>query len=180
MTELRDLSLTSVFASLYVVINVVQMLSFGGYTIYGPIQLRVADCLIALAALLGWPIVIGVTIGAFLVNAYYFLGMVDVILGPIANFIAATLIFLLRRRQLLGCIIGALPIGLIVGGYLWTYPFLPPPAFAEFLPIWVASILSITISSLIAIAVIGYGLLKILSKPSIIGPLKAKGLKVFT
>ena len=178
--ELRDLSLASVFTSLYVVINVVQMFSLGGYTIYGPVQLRVADCLIALAALLGWPIVIGVTLGAFLVNGYYFLGMVDLILGPIANFIAATLIFLLRKRQLLGCVIGALPIGFIIGGYLWTYPFLPPPAFADFLPVWVASILSITISSLIAVALIGYGLLKILSKPSVIEPLRARGLKVFT
>jgi len=177
--DIKELSLASIFTSLYVVINVVQMFSLGSYTIYGPVQLRVADCLIALAALLGKPVVVGVTVGAFLVNAYYFLGPVDVILGPVANLVAATVVYLLRKRQLLGCTIGALPVGVIVGGYLWTYPFLPPPAFAEFLPVWAASIASITISSVIAIAVLGYGLLRALSKPNIIGSLKARGLKVF-
>ena len=177
--DIKELSLASIFTSLYVVINVVQMFSLGSYTIYGPVQLRVADCLIALAALLGKPIVVGVTVGAFLVNAYYFLGPVDVILGPVANLVAATIVYLLRRRQLLGCAIGALLVGLIVGGYLWTYPFLPPPAFAEFLPVWAASIVSITVSSVIAIAVLGYGLLRALSKPNILGSLKARGLKVF-
>ena len=53
--DTRDLALTAVFAALYVVINVLQMVSVGNPTVYGPIQLRVADCLIALAALLGWP-----------------------------------------------------------------------------------------------------------------------------
>jgi hypothetical protein len=39
-------------------------------------------------------------------------------------------------------------------------------------------IVSITISSLISIAVVGYSLLTILSKPSVIEPLKSRGLKV--
>jgi len=43
---------------------------------------------------------------------------------------------------------------------------------------WIASIVSITISSLIAIAVIGYSLLIALSQPKIIEPLKSRGLKV--
>ena len=53
------MSLTTVFAALYVVINVVQMFSIGNPFVSGPVQLRVADCLIALAALLGWPVVFG-------------------------------------------------------------------------------------------------------------------------
>jgi uncharacterized membrane protein len=176
----RDLSLTAIFTALYVVINVVQMISIGNPTVYGPVQLRVADCLIALAALLGWPVVAGVTVGGFLTNAYYFLGPVDVVFGPIANLIAASLILLLRKRRLLACIVGALPIGVIVGGYLWTFPFISAPAVLGFLPVWAAMITSITISSLIAIAVIGYSLLTILSRPNIIEPLKSRGLKVAT
>jgi hypothetical protein len=39
-------------------------------------------------------------------------------------------------------------------------------------------IVSLTISSLIAVAVMGYALLSILSRPSIIEPLKSHGLKV--
>jgi uncharacterized membrane protein len=172
----RDLTSTAVFAALYVVINIVQTVSVGNPTIYGPIQLRVADFMIALAALFGWPIIGGVTIGCFLTNAYYFIGAPDVILGPIANLIAAYLVMFLRKRRLLACIIGALPIGFIVGGYLWL--FFPPPEILGTLPAWAGMIVSITVSSLIAVAVMGYLVLSILSRPNIIEPLKSRGLKV--
>jgi len=172
----RDLTSTAVFAALYVVINIVQTVSVGNPTIYGPIQLRVADFMIALAALFGWPIIGGVTIGCFLTNAYYFIGAPDVILGPIANLIAACLVLFLRKRRLLACIIGALPIGFIVGGYLWL--FFPPPEVLGALPAWAGMIVSITVSSLIAVAVIGYLVLSVLSRPNIIEPLKSRGLKV--
>jgi len=175
--DTRDLSLFAAFASLYVVVNVVQMISIGNPTVYGPVQLRIADCLMALSALLGWPVVAGVTVGCFLTNAYYFLGPVDVVFGPVANLVAASIILLLRKKRLLACIVGALPIGIIVGGYLWVF-FPPPNIFG--LPVWAAMILSITISSLIAIAVVGYSLLTILSRPGVIEPLKSRGLKVLT
>jgi len=175
----RDLALTAVFAALYTMINVVQSFTIGNPTIYGPIQLRIADCLIPLAALFGWPIVGGVTLGCFLTNSYYFLGAPDVVLGPIANVIAASLILYLSKRRLLACVVGALPIGVIVGSYLWFFfPFLSPPEVLNVLPAWSAMIVSITISSLIAIAVIGYALLSVLSRPSVIEPLKSRGLKV--
>ena len=178
--DTRDISLTAIITSLYVIVNVVQMTAAGSYTIYGSVQLRIADCLIALSALLGWPVVAGVTVGCFLTNAYYFLGPVDVIFGPIANLIAASLILLLRKRQLLACVIGALPVGIVVGGYLWTFPFIPIPTRLQFLPAPIAMIILITASSLIAIAVIGYTLLTIISRPSIIEPLKSRGLKVLS
>jgi uncharacterized membrane protein len=175
----RDVTGTAVFAALYVVINIVQTVTVGNPTIYGPIQLRVADFMIALAALFGWPLIGGVTLGCFLTNAYYFLGTPDVALGPIANLIAACLVLFLRKRRLLACVVGALPIGVIVGGYLWFFfPFLSPPEALSFLPAWAAMIVSLTISSLIAVAVIGYALLQALSRPSIIEPLKSRGLKV--
>ena len=174
--DTRDIALTAVFAALYVMINVLQMVSVGNPTVYGPVQLRIADCLIALSALLGWPVVAGVTIGCLLTNAYYFIGVHDVIFGPAANLVAASIILLFRRHRFTACVIGALPVGFIVGGYLWL--FLPPPEVLSILPAWAAMIVSITISSLIAIAVIGYLVLSILSRPSIIGPLKSHGLKV--
>jgi uncharacterized membrane protein len=168
-----DLSLTVTFAALYSgLVITLAPISFG------PIQLRVADCLIPLAALFGWPIVVGVTIGGFLGNAYFWLGPQDIILGPIANLIAATLIFQLRQRQLLACVVGALPIGIIVGGYLWLF-FPPPDIFGLSIPMWSAMIVSITTSSLIAIAVIGYALLKVLCRPNLINPLKSLGLRVY-
>jgi uncharacterized membrane protein len=172
--ETRTITLTAVFAALYAVINVVQSATVGNPTIYGPIQLRIADALIPLAALIGWPVVGGVTIGCFVTNAYYFISPTDVILGPVANFIAAMLILYLRRRRLLACVVGALPIGFIVGGYLWLF-FPPPDLFSA--PAWLASIASITVSSIVSLAVIGYALLTVLSRKGIIEPLKSHGLK---
>lgn len=175
----RDIALTAVFAALYVVINVLQMITVGNPTVYGPVQLRVADCLIALAVLLGWPVVAGVTVGCFLTNAYYFLGFQDVMLGPIANLVAATLVLMLRKHRFMACVAGALPVGLIVGSYLSIFfPFLSPPEALNALPALAAMVVSITISSLIAIAGVGYTLLLILSRPSILEPLKSRGLKV--
>jgi uncharacterized membrane protein len=173
----RDLALTAVFAAMYVVVNAAEAFFIGSpiFT-YGPVQLRLADCLIALAALFGWPLVGGVTLGCVLTNAYFFVGAPDVILGPIANLVAASIILFLRKRRLLACIIGALPIGVIVGGYLWL--FFPPPDALSFLPAWAGMIVSITISSLIAVAIIGYALLLVLSRRGIIEPLKSRGLKV--
>jgi len=172
--DIKDVSLTAIFGSLYAILVVVLApISFG------PVQLRVADSLIPLAALFGWPLVAGVTIGCFVGNAYYWIGVYDVVFGPLANLMAASIIFLLRKHRLLGCVIGALPIGVIVGGYLWL--FFPPPDFPGLsLAPWAAMIGSITVSSLIAMAVIGYSLLNVLSRPNIIKPLKARGLKVVT
>jgi uncharacterized membrane protein len=172
----KDIVLVSVFAALYVTINVLQMTSIGNPTVYGPIQLRLADCLIPLAALFGLPVVAGVSVGCFLTNAYYFIGVQDVFLGPVANMFAAGLIFLLRRNRFAACVIGALPVGLVVGGYLWL--FFPPPEALNALPAWFAMIISITISSLIAIAGFGYVLLSILSNKGIVESLKSRGLKV--
>jgi uncharacterized membrane protein len=169
--DTRDLSLAVLFAALYAVLVIVLApISFG------PVQLRVADVLIPLAALFGLPVVAGVTVGCFIGNAYFALGTVDVVAGPIANFIAALVILLLRKQRLFACIVGALPVGIIVGGYLWW--FFPPPESLSFLEPWAAMIVSLTISSLIVISVIGYLLLVALSRPSILKPLKSRGLKV--
>lgn len=169
-----DLSLTVIFTGLYsVILIVLAPISFG------PIQLRVADCLLPLAALMGWPVVAGVTAGCFLGNAYFWLGPMDVALGPVANLVAATLIFLLRKRRLLACIVGSFPIGIIVGSYLWLYGIPPPDIFGLSMPVWSAMIISITLSSLVAMAIIGYGLLKILSRSGILQSLEAYGMDIY-
>ena len=171
--DTKDVSLTALFTGLYaVLVAILAPISFG------PIQLRIADVLIPLSALFGWPVVMGVTLGCVIGNAYIWLGPHDVIFGPIANLIAAVLILQLREKRLLGCLIGALPIGIIVGGgYLWVY-FPPPEILGLSLPAWVAMMISITLSSLIAVTIIGYALLVALSRPNIIEPLKSRGLKV--
>jgi len=174
----RDITSIAVFSSLYVVINLVQAVTVGNPAVSGPVQLRVSDCLIPLTALLGWPVLAGVTFGCAITNLYAFIDPIDVLLGPIANLVAASLVLVLRRHQLVACIVAALPIGVIVGGgYLWWF-FAPPEFFGLSLPAWMAMMSSITLSSLITTAVIGYSLLKLLSRPEMIEPLKSLGLKV--
>jgi len=169
----NEISLTIVFSSLYAVLIIVL-----APISYGPVQLRVADCLIPLAALFGWPAIAGVTVGCFFGNAYFWMGPQDVILGTIANLVAATIIFMLRKRPFLACVVGSLPIGVIVGSYLWTF-FPPPEIFGLQLPVWGAMIVSITISTLIAVAGMGYTILKTLSRSSIVRALKSRGLKIY-
>ena len=169
------------FAALYAVLVILQGLSAAA-----TVQLRFADFLIPLSALLGWPAVFGVTLGCFVGNTYTSAslsnGVYDIAFGPVANLIAATLIYLLRYRRLIGCLLGSLVIGLIVGSYVWLIFGSPSNIFGVELPlgwsVWLLSVISITTSSLVAIAVIGYVLLTALSRPSIIEALKSKGLKV--
>jgi len=160
----KEISLSAVFAGLYAT-----LLVFLAPISFGPVQLRIADCLLPLAALFGWPIILGATLGCLVGNlvggiiAFGAANPIDVVFGSIANLIATYVIFTLRRHKLLGCTLGSIIIGLIVGGYLWL--FVPAPEISGFaLPAWAAMMISITISSLVAIAVIGYTLLIAVSK----------------
>ena len=175
----KDITLGVVFASLYAVVNLIQAATIGNPAISGPLQLRVSDCLIPLAALLGWPVLAGVTFGCAITNLLAFIDPLDVVLGPVANLVAATLVITLRRRKIVACVAAAFPIGVIVGGgYLWLF-FAPPSIFGLNLPVWMAMMISITMSSLIATAVIGYPLLRLLNRPGVIEPLKSRGLKTY-
>ncbi|MFN3621603.1 MAG: QueT transporter family protein, partial [Nitrososphaerales archaeon] len=126
----QESALTISVASLYAVLTLaLAPISFG------PIQLRISDCLITLSALLGLPVVIGVTLGCFIGNLLFYvsggafiisLGLVfDVTLGPLANLTASLTIFMFRRRVRIACLLAALEIGIIVGSYLWL--IFPPP-----------------------------------------------------
>ena len=170
----NEISLTIIFTSLYAVLVIVL-----APISYGPLQLRVADCLIPLAAMFGLPAILGVTAGCFIGNAYFWLGPQDVILGTIANLVAATIIFTLRKQQFLACIIGSLPIGFIVGGYLWFFFGFEIDFFSLQIPIWGAMIASITISTLVAVAGIGYLILRRLNNSGIVDALKSRGLKIY-
>ena len=116
----RELSMTAIVAALYAALVIV----FAPIS-FGPIQLRIADCLIPISALLGFPAVAGVGLGALIGNMYWFLSPIDVIFGSIANLIAGFIILKFRKRLFLACITASLIIGIIVGGYLWL--FFPPP-----------------------------------------------------
>jgi uncharacterized membrane protein len=163
----KEMSLTTVIGALYAVIVIILApISFG------PIQLRVADALIPLAALVGLPAVYGVTLGAIVANTYWFLSPIDIILGALANLLAGYLIYKLKKNLILASIAAAIVIGVIVGGYLWL--FFPPPSILGLqLPAWFAMIISITLSSIIAVTILGLTLLKLLESSGIFAQIKA-------
>jgi len=168
--KVKEISLAAVLAALYAALVIVLApISFG------PVQLRVADCLIPLSALLGWPAAVGVALGAVVGNFYFFLGPLDVVFGALANLLAGLLIWRLRRRLLAGCVGAAVVIGVIVGGYLWTF-FPPPDIFGLSLPVYVAMIVSITLSSLISVAVLGYSLARALEASGFRKLLESRGI----
>jgi uncharacterized membrane protein len=172
--DTREITLAAIIAALYATLVIVLApISFG------PIQLRVADCLMPLAALLGLPAVIGGALGAFIGNAYFmqFTGPIDVVFGALANLAAGYLIFRLREAFLTACLVGSVTVGVIVGGYLWIY--FPPPSLGIGMPVWMAMIVSITLSSILAIAVIGYLLVRALRSAGVDRILSSQGLKTY-
>jgi len=105
----------------------------------------------------------------------------DVVFGSIVNFVATLIIFAFRKRKLLGCILASIIIGVIVGGYMSIFlPFVPQPDIFGFpFQPWTAWVISVTLSSLVAVAVFGYILLVAISRPNVIEPIKSRGLKVY-
>jgi uncharacterized membrane protein len=178
----RQLTLASAIAALYAIL--VSILAPISIPI---IQVRVADLMMPLSIIFGWPAVIGVTIGAGLGNLVgdTILGGtgaqigVDVVLGSLANFIAATLAWKISQQNwtvrgrkaswVLAVNTETVIIALIVGsylGYLFSIPLL-------------VSIGGILAGSVVAISIGGYTLLRILSRPKTLASLRSTGLVVF-
>ena len=162
----RQISLSAVIAALYAAtVIILAPISFG------PIQLRLADCLIPLSALLGPPAVLGVALGALVANTYWFLSPIDVVLGAAANLAAGYIVYRFKERLVPASVAASLVIGVVVGGYLWL--FFPPPSIMGLqLPAWLAMIVSITLSSLVAVTVLGVALVKALERSEYVKQLR--------
>jgi len=150
----RSVALTALLAALY-----------GAYVFYfavtsfGPLQVRVVDALLPLSVLFGLPAIAGVTIGCFIGNLLGSpIGIVDIVGGPVANFVAATLAWAVTRRKfrggwVLAVVIEIASVTLIVGSYLVAW------AAAPGVPVWVGWA-EFPGSEILAIGVLGYPLLK--------------------
>jgi len=194
-TLLRDLTLASVFAALYAVLVV----AFAGNS-FLPIQLRVADMLMPLAILFGWPVALGLGIGALVGNfagetllGFQFSSIaVDMIFGGITNLLAGIVAWQIGRRGwtrvgrnkvwFLATVAETVIISLVVGSYLYIILGIPAEiifygfTFSGLL----ASIAGIAVGSIVASNVLGYVLLLGLARPQTIRALKARGLRVQT
>jgi len=136
----RDVSLTAVFGALYASL-VVLFLPISFFEI----QVRVADALIPLSIVFGWPVILGVTLGNIIANFFGGLGVIDIIGGTLANFTASYLAYKTRNT-----VIPAITIALIVGSYL---------SLLFDLPLWMM-VLSVLVGSLISVTLLGTMLIK--------------------
>ena len=150
----RNVALAALLAALYAA-----YVFYFGVVGFGPIQFRVVDALLPLSVLFGAPAVAGVTIGCFIGNALgpnY--GVVDILGGPTANFLAATLAWAVTRRKFRGD--WALAVSLeiaVVSAIVGTYIVLL--GGAPGVPAWVGW-LEFLGSEIVPIGIIGYPLLK--------------------
>jgi uncharacterized membrane protein len=154
----KDVALAAVLAALYAA-----YVFYFSVTSFGPLQVRVVDALLPLSILLGFPAVIGVTIGCFIGNWLGSpFGVVDIIGGPVANLVAGTLALAVTRRKFRGSWVLAISleivaVTLIVGSYLIALTTAPG------VPLWVGWVEFLG-SEVVAIGVLGYPLLKAVSR----------------
>jgi uncharacterized membrane protein len=154
----KDVALTVIFAALYAVL----VLALAGIS-FGLIQVRIADALIPLSIVFGWPAVVGVSTGCAIANAVSPMPSIltDITLGTLANFVASVLAWKIGLWKLgkavnefLGCVAATLAITFIVGTYL---------AALTGMELWVWW-LGIGSGSVISIMVLGYPLTNVLQR----------------
>lgn len=162
----REIALAIIFASLYALaVIALAPISFNIF------QVRIADSLLPLSIIFGWPSVLGITMGTIVANFFGGLGIIDVVGGAIANFIATLLAWKIGFKKTEGSKVFAivteiLVVTLVVGSYL---------SFLFNIPILVG-LFGIMIGSIISIGFLGYLLLTLISRRYFVNALKSIGL----
>ena len=118
------------------------------------IQVRLTDCLIPLAFYLRRPAVAGVTIGNVVANLFSPFGFIDIIIGTVANFLAAASCMYAPKWYVSGLSASAI-VAMMVGTEL---------AFFYGTDLWVMLVISVWIGSLISMVLIGNVLLAAVKK----------------
>ncbi|MEM1563330.1 MAG: QueT transporter family protein [Candidatus Bathyarchaeia archaeon] len=152
----KDLALTVVFGALYAAgVIFLAPISFGIY------QVRVADALLPLSVIFGIPVALGTGFGCLVANVYGGLGIIDIIGGTVANFVACVLAWLVGgesvARRLTACLVETVTITIIVGGYL---------ALIFNVPVEVG-LFGIFLGSIVAIDILGFTILEALHRSGI-------------
>ncbi|QOJ78727.1 QueT transporter family protein [Infirmifilum lucidum] len=156
----REIALASIIAALYAVL--VYLLPFMSFLLW---QVRVADALIALTTVLGYPAVLGVTVGCFIGNILAApwgsaaLNAFDAFLGSLMNLVAGYAGYRIARKggernRIIALVVQVLVISVGVGSYL---KYLLLWAFGTDVPV-LLSIAGVLPGSVISIVVLGYPL----------------------
>ncbi|MDG6997972.1 MAG: QueT transporter family protein [Nitrososphaerota archaeon] len=98
-SKVQTLALIGILAGAYAAITI----ALGGIS-YGPINLRLANLLIAVVPIVGWPGVIGVSLGVFLGNISSPLGPIDLV-SSLFTLIGLSVVKALSRRTVFGGLI---------------------------------------------------------------------------
>jgi Predicted membrane protein len=129
---------------------------------YGPLQIRIADSLVAAVPLLGIAGVLGHTLGVFVANVFSTAGPID-LLNTIPSFAMAFVVYYVYKRTnndytvIATCTAYSLVIAVTVGSmlsYLFGYPLLPTIGY-------------VAIGNIIASVLIGWPVFKLLKKAGI-------------
>ena len=159
-----DLALIGVYAALYAALVVV----LGGFS-YGPIQVRLADSLVAVVPLLGLPGVLGHTLGVFIANMFSTAGLID-LLNTIPSFAMAFVVYYVYKRTqndytVIGtCIAYSAVLGITVGwmlSYVFALPLLPTMAY-------------VAVGNTVASVLVGWPLFKVLKRTGVLQKWLAK------
>lgn len=148
----KSLALIAIYAALYAALVIV----LGGIS-YGPIQVRVADSMLAAVPLLGLPGVLGHTLGVFIGNLFSPDGVLD-LLNTIPSFVMSFVVYYIYKKTqndytVIGTSIAySAVLGTTVGwmlSYLYHLPLLPTMAY-------------VAVGNVVATVVIGWPIFKLL------------------
>jgi uncharacterized membrane protein len=178
----RTLALTAVFGALYATLVV----AFAPISI-GPVQVRVADVLMPLCILFGWPAIFGLAIGTvagnFLADSIggfpsAFLGL-DMVGGSLANLLAGFLAWRIGQHAwrvgswnaswFSATVVETALISVVVGGYLSLVFSVPP----------LAEIPLILAGEIVAINIGGFALLNIIGRGRSLDLFRSWGFPIF-
>jgi uncharacterized membrane protein len=144
----------AVYAALYAALVIV----LGPFS-YGPIQIRIADTMLAAVPLLGMAGVLGHTLGVFIANIFSTAGLLD-LLNTIPSFAMSFVVYYVYKRSkndytVIGtCVAYSIVVGTTVGlmlSYLYSLPLLITIAY-------------VTTGNIIATTLIGWPIFKLLKK----------------
>jgi uncharacterized membrane protein len=153
----KNIALISIYAALYAALVVV----LGAFS-YGPLQIRIADSLVAAVPLLGIAGVLGHTLGVFVANIFSTAGPID-LLNTIPSFAMAFVVYFTYKKTnndytvIITCLAYSAVIGATVGtmlSYLYTLPLLLTIGY-------------VIIGNIIASVLIGWPIFKLLKKAGV-------------
>lgn len=150
----KNIALIAMYAAVYAALVVAL-----GFISYGPLNIRIADSMLAAVPLLGMAGVLGHTLGVFIANLFSTLGPID-LLNTIPSFVMAFVVYYVYKKThndytvLVTCVAYSFVLGLTVG-YMLSAPFNIP------LPLSIAYVFA---GNFVASVLIGWPLFKLLKR----------------